>query len=109
MQLRIRGRHIEMTEEAREAIERKVRLALGRHSADIDRADVTVSPSEARGSTRRCSIRVRLRQGDRLAIEDHAEDTPSAAAAAIWRLEHRLDRERFTRSMRAPKRGRGFR
>ena len=94
MQLRIRARCLDVSPEIRRAIERNVRLMLGRHAVEIERTQVTLSPSEPAREGNRCRIHVRLRRGERLAVEAHADDPCEAAAAAVWRLEHRLDRRR---------------
>ena len=91
MQLRIRA---QLSKNARAAIERRVRLNLGRRAAGIDRALVTLESVRNGGPVHRCRIRVRLQQGQRFTIEDHAEDPLTAAGAAALRLEHRLDRLR---------------
>ena len=96
MQLPVHARSQDLPTEARSAIERRIRLALGRHAAGIDRAQVTLSPAQDGGNGSRCRIHVRLRRGESLAIEDHAADPHAAAAAAAWRLEHRLERRRAT-------------
>lgn len=99
MQLRIRAQHLDVPADTRLAIERKVRLALGRHAAGIDLAHITLSPSPQGSPGNRCRIRVRLHQGESLAIEDCAEDLHAAAAAVAWRLQQRLDRQRAAHSV----------
>ncbi len=94
MQLRIRAQHLDVPADTRLAIGRKVRLALGRHAARIDLAQITLSPSLQGSPGNRCRIRVRLHQGESLAIEDCAEDLHAAAAAAARRLQRRLERQR---------------
>jgi ribosome-associated translation inhibitor RaiA len=105
MQLRIRPRRVEIPDEVRAAIDRRLRLAVGRHAAAVLRAEATFSPlaprlaaapraSCAPGAATRCRIRLRLRDGATLAVDDHGPDPAAAAAAAAWRLEHRLDRPR---------------
>ena len=92
MQLRIQTRHLDAPTETRVAIERTVRLALGRHAAGVERAQITLSPSPVGRPASHCRIRARLRDGESLLVEDHAQDPKSAAAAAAWRLEHRMQR-----------------
>jgi hypothetical protein len=93
VQLRIQTPN-DVSAETRAAIERKIRLALGRHTAGIDRAQVRLAPSREGRSASRCRIRVRLRDGEVFEVEDRAEDPRSAAGAAAWRLEHRMQRRR---------------
>lgn len=96
MQLRIRAQNLDVPPEMRHAIERKLRLTLGRHASAIKVARITLLPAAPVGGNQacRCRIRVRLRQGMSLAVEDHAEDPHAAAAAAAWQLEQRLNRQR---------------
>jgi len=93
MQLRIQAPD-DLPAQTRAAIERRVRLALGRHAAGIERVRVTLARRLEGSLASRCRIRVRLREGETLAVEDRAEDPGSAAAAAVWRLEHRMQRHR---------------
>ncbi len=99
MQLRIQFRHLEISQEAKNAIERGVRLDLGRYSAIIAEARVALSPS------RRCDfgekqsrIRIRLRNGEALLGEGCGADPKEALDAAMWRIEHRLARRRLAQS-----------
>ena len=96
MELRIQAPHVELEPEIRERIERRVRLALGRHSARLASARVALSvePSEGGERSAHCRIRLRLRRGETLEIEEGGADLLEAAAQAAWRAEHRLDRER---------------
>lgn len=93
MQIRIRAQHLDISNDARTTIERRLRLAIGRHAGGIERALVTLYPPLDGGGSL-CRIRLRLRGGESLAIEGQAEDAPMAADAAVWRLEHRLERRR---------------
>lgn len=99
MQLRIQASE-DVPEETRAALERRLRLTLGRHAAGIERAHVTLFPSEQRPPAR-CRIRARLRGGGSLAVEDGGDDPGSATAAAAWRLELRLQRHRAAAMERA--------
>ncbi len=63
-------------------------------------AQVVLSPVPsvyAAGASSRCRVRLRLRDGTSLAIEDRGADPQAAAAHAAWRLEHRLERQRDAR------------
>ena len=90
MQLRIQARE-DLPMATRAAVERRLRLTLGRHTAGIECAQVTLLPGEGRAASR-CRIRIRLRDGESVAVEDRAEDPGAAAAGAAWRLEHRIRR-----------------
>jgi ribosome-associated translation inhibitor RaiA len=95
MQLRIRARHLEPPPETLRAVERRIRLALGRHASGIERTWIALSPG--REGTR-CRIRARLREGEQLLSEDEAADLLDAAATAARRLALRLERRRALRS-----------
>ncbi|MCG8589194.1 MAG: HPF/RaiA family ribosome-associated protein [Proteobacteria bacterium] len=97
MRVRVRARHIDVPQETRNAIERRVRMALGRHAPGIDLTQVTLSPSREGLPASRCRIWIRLCRGESFAIEHDAGDLGEAAASAAWRLEHRLSRQRANR------------
>ena len=94
MQLRIRTRHLELSPDALRAIERRLRLALGRYVADIGVAHVllTTSPPVRGAAGRRGRILARLRGGERVLVEDQADGLETAIRSACWRLDHRLRR-----------------
>lgn len=99
MQLRIRARDLDIPHETRLGIERRMRLATGRHVARIAVARVNLSPDRSNGGNApvHCRVHVRFRMGAKLVVEDRAEDPMAAANSAAWHLEHRLDRERELR------------
>ena len=103
MELRIHAPRVELEPQLRERIELRVRLALGRHSARLASARVALhaEPSGRGDRSAQCRIRLRLRRGETLEIEEGGPDLLAAAAQAAWRAEHRLDRER-TLSARGP-------
>ena len=98
MQLRIQARTMELPYEARLAIGRRLRLAIGRYAAAIDSVRLTLSPTPDVGEDpgSHCRIHVRMRRGPSFVVEDDARD-PEAAAA--WRLRHRLERYTATREV----------
>lgn len=110
MQLRIRAGALDDRLDARHAIERGVRLALGRHAAGIEIAQVTVSPGKDGVRRNRCRIRVRFQDGEGLDVEGFGENPLAASEAAIWRLGNRLRRQPHERTgtatagWRAPRR-----
>lgn len=95
MQLRIRARDLELPPETLMAVERRIRLALGRHAPGIERAWTALSPGREGA---RCRIRARLREGEPLVSEDEAPDLLDAATTAARRLALRLERRRALRS-----------
>lgn len=96
MQLRVRAAPLALSADTREAIERNLRLALGRHVGGIDTVRVSLSTDPSL-PTSRCRVRVRLRDGERLDVEEQAADPQGAAAAAAWRIEHRVRRHHAVR------------
>lgn len=107
MQLRFRDQGVDAPRDVRQAIERKLRLALGRHVGGIEVAQVTLSlasPLHREGAIR-CRIRARLRHGDVVSVEDHANDACTAAETAAWWLGKRLGRQRSIEHARALLRG----
>ena len=102
MQLRIRARDLDLPPETRRGVDRRLRLAVGRHVARIAVARVTLSPRPEPGGADGvcCRIHVRFREGRKLVVEDLSEDALAAATRAAWRLEHRLDRDQELRASR---------
>ena len=93
MQLRIRARSIDLQPETRAAIERRLRLAVGRFSPGIVKLQLTLSAlpnSSEQSPGNHCRIDVHLGRGKSLTIEDEGMSPQAAAAAATWRLQHRL-------------------
>ncbi|MDJ0847050.1 MAG: hypothetical protein QNK04_01575 [Myxococcota bacterium] len=102
MQLRIRARDLDLPSETRTGIERRLRLAVGRHVGSIAVARVTLSPGapDAADEATRCRIHIRFRDGATRVLEDTASDPLAAAGRAAWRLGHRLEGERELRGSR---------
>lgn len=105
MQLHISGNNLELPRATRLTVDRKVRLALGRLTSGIARADVSLSAT-ADGLGKRCRIRVRMRErgGGSEAVEDARESLHEAVAAAAWRLARRLERRRANEPAAASRR-----
>ena len=101
MQLRILA-GIELSQATRRAIERRVRLALGRAGAGIERVRITLAAGRDVESAARCRIGLQLRDGTRIAVEDAAATTMAVVSAALWRLEHRLAHARPLPGTRSP-------
>jgi len=96
VKLRIVDRDLDLAPTTRQELERRLRLALGRHAAGVAAARVTLAEAEPVRAIAepavRCRIRARLRRGESLVFEEQAPDARAALAAAAWRLAHRLDR-----------------
>ena len=100
MQLRIQFRNLEIAQDAKAAIERSVRLGLGRHAAIIANAHVVLASGRGRGAVEHESrIRIRLRDGDVLLGDGCDADPRKAVDDAMWRIEHRLERRRLAHSV----------
>lgn len=98
MQMQLQVKDVTLDKSTRRSIERRVRLAVGRHLASISKARVTLSPANVvHGSrTKRCEIHLQLREGQDLRSEDHDEDASAAALRAAHRLGQRLDRRKLS-------------
>ena len=90
MQLRIRGIEVAPARDVRDAIERSVRNALGRHTPGIEQTRVTLSTSD--GPQIRCEIRVTLRQDRPIAATHEHGDPLESVAGAVQRIVRQLDR-----------------
>lgn len=99
MQVRIHVRGLDVPPALRHRIERRLRLALGRHAADVVAVRVTLGarPELHGAAVKSCRVRARLRDGTRLEVEDRAEDLRAAASQAFWRLAHRVARRHAAR------------
>lgn len=95
MQLEIRSRHPGLPRETRRAVERHLRLTLGRRAVRVERAQISLLPDPRpdQPGARLCRIRARLRDGEQIVVEDSAPEAGEAAAKAAWRLEHVLQRQ----------------
>ena len=94
MQVRIRPP--DLPRETRRRVEQSVRLALGRYGAGLRALDVTFRPGpNGAGPGVGCRMRARRRDGGSLVVEDHGSDASVAAAHAVWRLAHRLERSDY--------------
>jgi len=98
MQLQIRTRGIELEAGMRRQLERRIRLAAGRHASVIGVVTVTVRSLEVGGT--RCEIRVQTRSGPDLLLAEEADDPRALIARAAWRLDQRLDRARLAAGLR---------
>jgi len=93
MKLRMRAAGFELNPETRRSVERHVRLALGRHAPDIAEVRVGLARgAEPRCDVTRCRIRLRLREGEAIRVEDLGKDPYESATRACWRAALRLNR-----------------
>ncbi len=82
------------------SVERRIRLVVGRRAAGISQVEVVLARFDppthgARQTSRhqlRCRVRARLADGELIVVEETGPTTDEALEAAMWRLEHRLDR-----------------
>ena len=92
MQLRVHSQEDELEGQNRRAIERKVRLVVGRFAAGVERVQVTLgrSDDESIRGPHRCRIHVVLEEGDTLTCFADDADPDDAVANAAWRVQRRL-------------------
>ncbi len=97
MQVRIQTNDVPMIERSRRAVDRAVRLGIGRYGATVDALNVVLSrsPGLSGDPLTRCRLRARLRNGDQIEIDSHASDPVEAARRAAVRFEARMDRSRL--------------
>lgn len=103
MQLRILSRNGELDRDMRRAIERKVRLVVGRYAAVVVRLQIMLGRSGERAASgpHQCRIHVDLGHEEGLTCVADDVDPVAAAAAAAWRIHRRL-RQRPDRSYGPP-------
>ncbi|MEM7413076.1 MAG: HPF/RaiA family ribosome-associated protein [Myxococcota bacterium] len=103
MQLRILSQGVALESETRRAVERQVRLVVGRFAAIVARVQITMGPSrdDPEHGAHRCRIRVDLGHGEILSFVADDPDPVAAAAGAAWRIQRRL-RQRPDRARRQP-------
>ncbi len=88
MRLRIRQRDLDLAPDVRAQVERRVRLAVGRHGAGVSQAEILLCPSPTAGC--HCQIDLQLEDGDTVRVEDRGETAQAATTSAAWRLQRRL-------------------
>lgn len=100
MQIEISLRNLSMTSEIRHWIERRVQFALGRFAAQIERITVTCSDlnGDRGGVDKECRLRLVLKSGGELVVEDRDASLEVVAASVADRagrtLARRLERLR---------------
>ena len=102
MQIRFQSRNGDLPRDVRGAIERRVRLVVGRFAAVVSRLQITLGHSEGRAASgpHRCWIHADLGGGESLICVEDDVDPIAAAAGAAWRVHRRL-RQRPERSQAA--------
>lgn len=108
MRLSIHAHHIELTEELREYVQTRVRLALSRWGSQVARVDVYLRDENGPrgGIAERCLVRARVGKRDLVVLRTDADirgairDASERLADAAGRV---LARERLTQQS-APKR-----
>ncbi len=88
MRLKIRHRDLDLAPDVRSRVERRVRLAVGRHGAGVNQAEILLFPSPSQGC--HCQIELQLEGGDKVSVEDRGETPQAATTSAAWRLQRRL-------------------
>ena len=98
MDLDIRRSGIEIPEEARERLVRRLQFALGRVGRRVARIHVHFADEDGpHGINKRCTIIVRLVRGDEVIVEDHDAElmalldrTVNRAGQAVFRQMSRM-------------------
>lgn len=95
MRIEIRGDNVFMSEHAREVIEKKVRLSLGRIVGEIGEVRVLIRDANGpkKGVDQTCTVDVRLRRGGEVraeATEEMRHDAVDRALGRAARAAHRL-------------------
>lgn len=102
LQIRIPG----LAAGARSALERRVRLSLGRQAPSIDVVEVSLRADD-RGAVQHadCEVAVTLHDGFEIRVRDDANHVHRALLRAAWRIDQRreLDRLRGGAPPRAPR------
>ncbi len=94
--MKLRNRIPGLGAAARDALDRKARLLLGRHAASIERVELSLREDE-RGPVHHadCEVAVRLRDGSELRVHDDAQHAHRALLRAAWRIDQRRALERL--------------
>ncbi len=94
MNVRIRDPETLLTPRQRLAVDRQLRMALGRRAVQVAIARVTIRRRQhASGDDAiACRITAQLHRRGRVEIDDRGASLEEATAAAIWRITHRLER-----------------
>lgn len=95
MEIRLTARNVELSDDLREHIERRIYFALSRFGHRIRKVDVKVEDINGPrgGMDKRCSVIVRIAPGRRVAIEDSDSDILVAVDRAADRLGRAVARE----------------
>ena len=90
--MRIRIRIADLDAAAREALERKARLFLGRHVASIEAVEIGAA-RERNGATEHseCELVVKLRDGGAIRVHDDGNHLHRAFLRAAWRIDQRRE------------------
>lgn len=94
MQLRVRSAAARVPHARREALKRRLRMALGRTAAGVTATEAVFSKAPAPWNGTHCRISASLQDGSQVEVEDHGASLEQAAASAFWKLTQRLERIR---------------
>jgi hypothetical protein len=90
--VKVRIRIAEIDAAAREALERKARLYLGRHVASIDAVEIASARERSGGAEHaECELVVKLRDGGAIRVHDDGNHLHRAFLRAAWRIDQRRE------------------
>ncbi len=88
--MKLRFRIPGLAEAEREALERRTRLFLGRHGAEIEAVEFSVDRETRPGAAQAdCELAVKLRDGGAVRVHDDADHLQRALLRAAWRIDQR--------------------
>ena len=92
LRIRVEGEGLGVNETGLEAIEKRIRLALGTRAVSIEAVDLTLAALDEDQERVRCRLALRHAGGLQTFVEEDAKDPLTAAQWVVWRMVHFLDR-----------------
>ena len=94
MRINVHCQGIELTDEEREYIDRRLMFGLGRFSSRIRYLAITISETNSTrgGIDKRCHVLARVQGLDELLVEDHDSDLHALFDRSIGRMGHLIGR-----------------
>jgi hypothetical protein len=90
--MKIRVRIPELESAARDALERRARLFLGRHLASIEAVEITTTREAQAGAEHsECELVVKLRDGGSIRVHEDGAHLQRALLRAAWRIDQRRE------------------
>jgi hypothetical protein len=90
--VKVRVRISELDAAAREALERKARLFLGRHATSIEVVEIAAARAgHAAAGHAECELVVKLREGGAIRVHEDGNHLQRALLRAAWRIDQRRE------------------